>query len=707
MNIADSRSSGDASPSTRSFASDTLSRVSAPPLAARPPLPPSPLQSQPRQPSITWRSLLLGTVAVIAVCALTPFNDYALSNTSLISGYLPLAVVVTLFLMIVAVNAPLHRFSPANALTGGEMGVVTLMVLVACGLTNWGLMRFLIPQPVMPFHIGASDPAFWKAFTNLHLPHWLFPVANVQDGQSDTVVTWFYFRVPRGEHIPWTAWIIPLACWGVFALAMLATLAAMARLVFEQWSANERLPFPLVQVQAALIEPPRSGFALNDLFRSSALWIGLVGVLFVHSLSALKGYFPRYFPSIGVGYNLTNLLADPPWFYLDNKVKAAAISFVVVGVTYFIRSRVAFSLWAIYLMVNLVQVEEAMRHTEVPPAAWADQHLGACAAFILGTIWIGRHHWARVLRNAFGLGCNHDRAYRLAFWIAAGGVAIMTAWLLAVGVQLWMALLIVLFILAAHLLVSRVVAETGLPIYRTTILVQQVYSNLPIHWLTGRDVYFAGVFSLLGPMNSRDSMACYTMHGLGICEEESPGLTAKKKLGAVIAWAIGIGFVVAAAATLYGQYSYVTPTAADENPIRNFFGADAAPRRDMINPFNDFSHGHFTPKGHSPALHMSIGFGATVLLEIAALTFAGWPLLPVGFVACFGNPIGNAWFSIFVGWLAKVLIVRFGGAPLFQRARPFFIGIIFGEALAAALWLGVNAIVVMNGGNSQAVKFLL
>ena len=49
---------------------------------------------------------------------------------------------------------------------------------------------------------------------------------------------------------------------------------------------------------------------------------------------------------------------------------------------------------------------------------------------------------------------------------------------------------------------------------------------------------------------------------------------------------------------------------------------------------------------------------------MAALRWASWPLLPVGVVTAFGNPIGNAWFSIFVGWLAKVLIVRFGGARL-------------------------------------------
>ena len=105
---------------------------------------------------------------------------------------------------------------------------------------------------------------------------------------------------------------------------------------------------------------------------------------------------------------------------------------------------------------------------------------------------------------------------------------------------------------------------------------------------------------------------------------------------------------------------------------------------------------------------MGIGFGTTVLLEIAALRYASWPLLPVGYIAGgHGAFVENAWFSIFIGWCAQVLIVRFGGASLFQKARPFFVGIIFGECLAAGIWLIANAIIVFNGGEGQAVKFLL
>jgi hypothetical protein len=55
-------------------------------------------------------------------------------------------------------------------------------------------------------------------------------------------------------------------------------------------------------------------------------------------------------------------------------------------------------------------------------------------------------------------------------------------------------------------------------------------------------------------------------------------------------------------------------------------------------------------------------------------------------------PMQVLWFSIFVGWLVKVLLVRFGGGEVFRRARPLFIGLILGEAFAAAFWLVVSLV---------------
>ena len=656
--------------------------------------------------TITWRSLLVGTIAVIIVCGLTPLNDLTLSDTSLAAGFLPLAAVLLAFVLVIAINAPLHRWAPQQALGTGELAVVLMMTLVSCSIPNWGLMRFFIPTPIAPFQLGAADDRFWNAFTAMGLPDWLFPVANIAEGRTDPVTTWFYTRVPRGERIPWSVWIIPLLAWGVFAAAMLATLVAIARMLLEQWRTNERLPFPLVQVQAALIEAPEPGRALNRIFRSPLLWIGLVGVFAIDMLFCLNAYFPRYFPTIPLKYDLTAIFSEEPLSYLRSDVKKAAVSLSIVGVTFFIRSRAAFSLWATFLIMNLVDVQYGMRQGELTSAARADQHLGGSIAFLAAIGWIGRHHWLRILRGAIGLR-GGDRGYRMTFWTAIAGIVVMLAWLTLLGVQLWMAGLIVLFILAAHVIVSRVVAETGLPFFRSGISTQQVYTNMPIGAFSGRDIYFANVFNVLGPLTTRDSVATFTQHGLGLAE--SAGIDARKQrgLGRVIAWTLLVGCLVAAPVTLYCQYSYPTPASTEARPARNYFGARYVQERDVRNPQNDFSRGRFPGKAHSPAAHVAAGFGIIALLEFLSLRFAAWPLLPVGFVASHGAFIGLAWFSIFLGWLAQLLVVRLGGASLFQRARPLFIGIIFGEGLAAGVWLLVNAILVINGYESKAVTFLL
>ena len=213
---------------------------------------------------VTWRSLLLGAVAAVAICMLTPLNDLIVSDTSLCAGFMPLGGVLVLFLLVIAINGPLHRWLPRHALASGELAVILLMTLVACSLPNWGLIRLLLPMPVAPFHVGGRDSTFWSAFLGMRLPAWLYPVQDMATGKSSTVATWFYNRVPEGETVPYTAWIKPLLGWGVFVVGMLATLGAIARIVLDQWVTNERLPFPLVQVQASLLEDPKPGFLLQS-----------------------------------------------------------------------------------------------------------------------------------------------------------------------------------------------------------------------------------------------------------------------------------------------------------------------------------------------------------------------------------------------------------------------------------------------------------
>ncbi|MDB5326065.1 MAG: hypothetical protein JWM57_1634 [Phycisphaerales bacterium] len=658
------------------------------------------------RPGVTWRSVLLGTLAVILVCGLTPLNDFVLTDSSLCAGFLPLIAIVIEFLLIVVFNSFLHRFAGRHALGSRELAVIGMMTLAACSIPNWGLMRFFIPTPIAGAFLGSSDPGLWTTIQSMKLPAWLFPTP-LGNGPypSDPVVSWFYNRAPPGEAIPWSSWIKPLAAWGVFAVGMIATLICIGRLVLDQWLVNERLPFPLVQLHSALIEAPRPGFALNETLRSPLMWIGLGTVFVIHSLNGLNAYFGPVVPTVPIGYNFTGLFPDPPLSAIRPDIQKAGLSFMVIGATYFIRSRVALSLWGIYILVALSEVVKVASGGEASSATWGDAHIGACAAFILGMLWVGRSHWKRILLNAVGRG--DSNAYRLTFWVAILGIVTMLTWLILAGVQLWLCGLVVLFIVSAHLVVSRVVAETGLPYFRSSISTAQIYTNFSTDNLTTRSVFFASAFNVLGVISTRDSAMTFTQTGGGVAIQNGVGPRERRSVGALILWTFVLGCIVAGAATIYCHYTYPTPLSREVIPSRNNFGSYYIPKRDVYDGLNNFAAGKFPGKPHNPWAWMGIGFAITGVLEFGAKRFGAWPLLPVGFVASYGAFIGNAWFSIFIGWAVKSLVVKFGGAQLFVRTKPIFVGLILGEALAAAAFLLLNAILVAKGYPSHNVSFLL
>jgi len=82
----------------------------------------------------------------------------------------------------------------------------------------------------------------------------------------------------------------------------------------------------------------------------------------------------------------------------------------------------------------------------------------------------------------------------------------------------------------------------------------------------------------------------------------------------------------------------------------------------------------------------SIGAAFTLFLYAMRARFWWWPFHPLGYAIGCAWPAIVYWSSFFVGWLAKSLILRYGGATTYRNFRPFFLGLILGEFATGILW---------------------
>jgi hypothetical protein len=76
----------------------------------------------------------------------------------------------------------------------------------------------------------------------------------------------------------------------------------------------------------------------------------------------------------------------------------------------------------------------------------------------------------------------------------------------------------------------------------------------------------------------------------------------------------------------------------------------------------------------------------TVALLRLRQRYLWWPFHPVGYAASSIWFIGLLWVPLFVAWLVKGLVFRYGGHKLYSRLLPLFIGLVLGEFLVGGLW---------------------
>ncbi|SVA68895.1 uncharacterized protein METZ01_LOCUS121749 [marine metagenome] len=91
---------------------------------------------------------------------------------------------------------------------------------------------------------------------------------------------------------------------------------------------------------------------------------------------------------------------------------------------------------------------------------------------------------------------------------------------------------------------------------------------------------------------------------------------------------------------------------------------------------------------------MIIGASMTSILYFLRHQYIWWPFYPIGYVmtAATWGGLSDFWFSVFLGWLIKLIILKIFGLKAHQRAIPFFLGLVMGDYIFVSMWALVGTL---------------
>jgi hypothetical protein len=627
-----------------------------------------------------WPIIAVAIPAVIFIWVAVPLNNYLMANAQIADDYLmPIATFVMLVLVL-GLNPLLRLFSVRALLSRGQLAVIYAILLMSCVVPSSALRHMIHALPVTVNRANV-EPGIAEAYEELDLPAALFP-GSMEYGAENPQIDSFLDELDPDEPVPWRAWIPPLIAWSGFIVPWYLMMVALAVIFCAYWRDTERVPFPLLDVMRPLVAVPKEpGRRIPEVFRQPIFWYCFVLVIILWSLREGNRYWPNNVPSFPLRIHLRHCFAELPWKHMGWWMQRITVHFIFMGIAFFAPTRISFSVWffqvayAFYLMIGRAYMPGF--DEQVVGA----HRLGAFTVFPMFVLWLGRAHIARVARAVVRPAkTDEDRAYRLAGLALVLGLCGMVAWLLWVNVPFGWAVGLTVVGFMFSLTLMRIIAETGLPLFfpdpnYVVILAQMV----PMAWRSAASMFFSGVLGVWFGPGQRSSVATVAIHALGIKRKHKP------KQHAIM----GAVFMLVLVASILGA-GWVHLRITYRNPVTKSGGAIAGWGRNQLNPATQMLQEHL--RGNKTEMlakkgpGVLFGGGLTALLYSLCQFVPRWPLHPVGLLGAGTWAVARIWHNVFIGWLAKVLVLKYGGPRLYKKVRNAFIGLVMGEVVAVIVW---------------------
>lgn len=529
----------------------------------------------------------------------------------------------------------------------------------------------------------------------------------------------FWYRVVNVvfPEIPWQIWVGPLVRWFLLLTVFFLTLMCLAEWLRRKWIERENLAFPLVEIADHVIRHDLELEHAEDVHKirrrkTMFNWMFLAGVLVgftwvffdaMHHHQVMDAHFQTSF-------NVSAEIFTGGTIQKMDRV-FLVLSPIVIGIAFLISLEISFSIWVLFFIYQavLLVIREA-----VPDAVFAEriylgygggrnfpfqmeQLLGACVA--LSTLSLIKAVRAKAPAEHPTLG-----SYVSPMWTRLGlgllpVIIVALLWDMGITNILYLVLVGALF-LAQIVAMARVRAETGL---HTTHVFYDFFKIPMVFGLTGW--LGSRVFTLTLAI----AVLPLTLLGRLLPQQlENIELARRHDLNyRTLAWASLLSFLVALAV---GMLSFIV--------MAYFFGSEFywASGVGAIDSYGAIAYmlwvSHFLGEPGleaytSPVMirvwAMIAGFAVYAGLSILRSRILGFPLHPIGYFLIlaslwfpfispyekYDTNIGAEgsllWGSVFVAWICKKLIIKYGGMNTYKSTKPVFIGLVIGAIFCVFL----------------------
>ncbi len=614
--------------------------------------------------AISLRALIVGAL-LIPVNVFWIMNIEYVAYTDNVSTSALFFNCIWLLVLLLGLNAIWGRLSPNRNFSRAELLTIYTMLVISTALCGHDQMEILFTGIHYPLARATEDNG-WVDSILPNLPSHLIPepgpaISNLYRGQS---------TLYKADHI--IPWLRPIGWWSLFLFAFVWVMMCLSAIFRRQWAA-EKLTYPIAEIPLQITDPK------TKLFRNKLFWLAFGLAAAIRIMVLLHLVYPSV-PEIPVGVKYYPIAKTWPW--------SAAGHFPLcffpfaIGLCFFLPTQISFSIWFFTALARLEMVAAAARGA----SEWGafpyigEQSAGAGIGLALTLIWYARKHLVEVAKCAFGRIKMDDTEEPLSYRTAVFGLIIgflfMAAFAIMGGMRPLTAIIYLIIVHLFVLVVARLRAEVGIP----TIEFYLLGSDNLLRVVGGDSAWTKGEVTMMSlfffmTRTSRQFPMSSQMDGIRISEKagiKARGITIALMIACVIT------IVTAFWSMLHVMYQVGYESAAMNPVIIWAFGDD---------PWQRAHQTIVLPRQPDFGRALGYGFGAlfTFLLTALRVQFPGSPFHPVGYMVAGLIGVNRFWAPMFIAWLVKAPMLRYGGLKIYRRAVPFFIGLILGEFITGMM----------------------